>query len=381
MIYSEIASSVEEALGNRSIYHSVTDAENQFLSYCAEHSDVIGPPFSSRLDQAVRSLHNFGQIPSAMVQRARISELLHATLIRDLRRLLGNVLSGRGQHAILIDNLDEPWEPGADVIQLTELIRGLLNVVQEIPRDWARATHGLESVDTRITVLLRSDIFAFVRPLMPEHDKLPIQRVSWDDTELLRSVLIHRLIQNAPAAMSDADVWDHFFPDKVEGRSATDFVFDAVLRRPRDVIYMVKAAMITAMNRQHERLTPDDLLRARAQYSNFAYESVLPEDDPQRLKLEPILIEFAGSDRIMSLPKVRECIERATVAQEDAEWYLNLLCDIGFLGINTSEGFRYSTEENERSRLREIAKRLAAQSGSTENYVINPAFYGALQIT
>ena len=141
-------------------------------------------------------------------------------------------------------------------MQLTELIRGLLNVVQEIPRDWARDTHGLEPVDTRMTVLLRSDIFAFVRPLMPEHDKLPIQRVVWDDTEVLQRVLNRRLIQNAPVAMSEVDVWTKVFPNEVEGRSAKDFIFDSVLRRPRDVIYMVKAAITTAMNRQHVSLTP-----------------------------------------------------------------------------------------------------------------------------
>ena len=380
LIYSEIAASVEEALGNRSIYHSTTDDEKLFLSYCEEHLDVIRPPFSSRLDQAVRSLHDIGQEASAMVQRARISELLHETLIRDLRGLLGNVLDNKGQLAILIDNLDGPWEPGADVTQLTELIRGLLTVVQEIPRDWARDTHGLEPVDTRMTVLLRSDIFAFVRPLMPEHDKLPIQRVVWDDTEVLQRVLTQRLIQNAPSTMSEADVWNYVFPNEIEGRSAREFIFDSVLRRPRDVIYMVKAAITTAMNRQHESLTPDDLLSARTQYSNFAYDSVLPEDDPQRLKLEPILYEFAGSNTTVSLPMVLECMERASVTGDDAEWYLDLLCDVGFLGIKTSEGFHYSTDESERSRLREIAKRLAAQSGSTETFAINPAFYGALEI-
>ena len=380
LIYSEIASSVEEALGSRAIYQSATDAQNRFLAYCEEQAAVIRPPFSSRLDQAVRSLHDIGKEPSAMAQRARISELLHETLIRDLRRLLGNILSGRGQLAILIDNLDGPWEPGANVPQLTELIRGLLNVVQEIPRDWARATHGLEPVDTRVTVLLRSDIFAFVRPLMPEHDKLPIQRVVWNDTELLRRVLVQRLMQSAPTAMSEVDVWEHVFPEDIMGRSATDFIFDSVLRRPRDVIYMVRAAMTSAINRRNETLTSEDLLNARAQYSNFAFESVLAEDDPQRLKLELLLIEFAGSTKIVSLPKVRECMKRANVTGEDANWYLDLLCDIGFLGITTAEGIHYSAEESERSRLRGIAKRLAVQTGSTETFAINPAFYGALEI-
>ena len=140
---------------------------------------------------------------------------------------------------------------------------------------------------------------------MPEHDKLPIQRVVWNDTELLRRVLVQRLMQSAPTAMSEVDVWEHVFPEDIVGRSATDFIFDSVLRRPRDVIYMVRAAMISAINRRNETLTSEDLLNARAQYSNFAFESVLAEDDPQRLKLELLLIEFAGSTKIDSLVKTR----------------------------------------------------------------------------
>ena len=73
-------------------------------------------------------------------------------------------------------------------------------------------------------------------------------------------------------------------------------------------------------------------------------------------------------------------MKRANVTGEDANWYLDLLCDIGFLGITTTEGIHYSTEESERSRLRGIAKRLAVQTGSTETFAINPAFYGALEI-
>ena len=65
---------------------------------------------------------------------------------------------------------------------------------------------------------------------------------------------------------------------------------------------------------------------------------------------------------------------------EDVNWYIDLLCDIGFLGISTVNEFRYSREEGERSMLREISTRLAAQTGTTETFKINPAFYQVLQI-
>ena len=72
----------------------------------------------------------------------------------------------------------------------------------------------------------------------------------------------------------------------------------------------------------------------------------------------------------------------ASVDDSDANWYIDLLCDIGFLGISTTkpQKFRYSREESERSTLREISKRLAASSSTEETFEINPAFYQVLQI-
>ena len=380
LIYSEIALSVEESLSTRPIYQEVTDAEKEFLEYCDLNADVIRPPFSTRLEQAVRSLYGVGDVTDAIEQRARISEQLHETLLRDLRRHLGAVLRDDGELAILIDNLDEPWEPGAHVEQLSELIGGLLNVVQDIPRDLARSTHGLSPVDSKVTVLLRSDIFAFVQPLMAEQDKLPIQRVIWDDDDLLRRVLLQRLLLNAPNQMNDSDVWEQLFPTSVVGIDPEDFIFQTVLPRPRDVIYILKAAISYAINRRHVSVHPEDLLSAREQYSEFAFKSVLAEDDPQRHKLEGVLYEFAGAGRAVTLPDIIERMSKADVEDRDLAWYIDLLCDIGFLGISTSNGFRYSREESERIRLREIAKRLAAQAGEIEHFEINPAFYQVLQI-
>ena len=380
LIYSEIALSVQESLATRSINQLPTEAETAFMEYCESKAEMIAAPFSARLDHAVRSLIGISEEANALDQRVKISERLHETLIRDLRIHLGAVLSNRRKLAILIDNLDGPWEPGAHVSQLSELVRGLLNVIENIPRDLRRSTHGLEPVDTMVTVLLRSDIFSFVRPMMPEQDKLPIEQVVWDDKDLLRRVLDERLMQNAPRGMEARDVWEQLFPEQVEGKPTVDFILDTILPRPRDVIYMVKTAISAANNRHHIRVLPEDMSFARDQYSKFAFGSVLAEDDPQKLSLEAILFEFAGASRTVSLPEIKEMILKADVIGSDVEWYLNLLCDIGFLGIPTSGGFRYSVEEGERSRLREIARRIAERSGSTEVYEINSAFYRELQI-
>ncbi len=380
LIYSEVALSVERSLAARPIYQPATPAEEAFRHYCESNAELIKQPFSVRLDKAVHSLHGVGELTDAVEQRARISERLHSTLLRDLRKHVGAVLENYQRLAILIDNLDGPWSPGAHVRQLSELISGLLSVVQDIPRDLRRSTHGLQAVDTQVTVLLRSDIFAFVLPLMAEQDKLPLERVVWNDRSMLVRLLNQRLLHNAPNNMKECDVWEQLFPDEVVGVPPLDFILRTTLPRPRDVIFMVKAAINNAVNRQHDSVFPEDLIDARDQYSEFAFRSVLAEDDPQRRRLEHVLYEFAGAGRTVAAPDIRLRMEAAGVQDCDTNWYVDLLCDIGFLGIWTTNGFRYSREEGERSMLRAISSRLAAQSGSTETFEINPAFYQVLQI-
>ena len=316
LIYSEVAQSFEGSLKARPVYQPPNTAEDAFLAYCESNAELITQPFSVRLQIAVNSLHGSGLITNAVQQRARISELLHETFIRDLRTHLGSVLVGYRQLAILIDNLDGPWAPGANVTRLSELIRGLLNVVQDIPRGLRSSTHGMRPVDTRVTVLLRSDIFAFVQPLIAEQDKLPIERVVWDDEGLLLRILNRRLLRNAPNHMNESDIWQQLFPPEVAGVGPIDFIMRTTLRRPRDVIFLLRAAINHAINRQHDSVQPGDLLDAREQYSEFAFRSVLAEDDPNRRKLEAVLYEFAGAERTVTVQNVMHRMAIAGVKDE-----------------------------------------------------------------
>ena len=62
-------------------------------------------------------------------------------------------------------------------------------------------------------------------------------------------------------------------------------------------------------------------------------------------------------------------------------FYLDLLCDISFLGIQTTTGFRYSYERRKNGRsLRNVARVLASRDQRSEMFEINPAFYQVLQI-
>ena len=121
-------------------------------------------------------------------------------------------------------------------------------------------------------------------------------------------------------------------------------------------------------------------MTAREQYSQYAFDSILKEDDPTKGKLEEILYHFAGAGRELGREDIELIFSSAGVESGDMNFYLDLLCDISFLGIETTTGFRYSSEEEERRSLRNVARVLASRDERKEKFEINPAFYQVLQI-
>lgn len=380
LIYSEIASTVASEIRERPVYQQISHDEQAFLDYYEYNSSILTQPFSERIETAISSLEGVGAISNAGEQRLKISEHLHSFLIGELRRHLGLVLADYNSLALLIDGLDEPWNPGEHIDHLAELIAGLLGVAQYIPNDFRRSSSKIKAVNAKITVSLRSDIFAFIQHLIPEQDKLPIVRVKWNDRDLLLRVLEERMLHGAPRQRKAKELWDELFPDKVVGVTSTEFLLRTVLPRPRDLIHFTKVAVNNAVDRGRHNISPEDLLTARDQYSQYAFQSILKEDDPSKGKLETVLYEFAGADAILEREHIESRFAAAGVVGEDVDFYLDLLCDISFLGIETTTLFRYSGDEEERRTLRSIARVLASRQDRSERFAINPAFHQVLQI-
>ena len=381
LIYTELAGSVVAEINDRPIHHARTPEETRFLEYVESKSDILLAPFSQRLNRAVSSLLGTATLSATEDQRAKISEFLHVEYLRTLRKHLGDVLSHRKQVAILIDNLDEPWVPGRDPGVLSSLLLGLLRETQNILTDLQHHDNRRRSINVSVTVFIRSDIFAYIQPLSNEQDKWPLRRVSWNDPALLLRVVEERLRSRVPPSTSAEELWSRFFPVEVVGLPVRQFIVQNTMHRPRDVIYLVKEAISSAVNRGHVAVTEQDMLDAREKYSRFVLASVLAEDDPAKWLLEGVLFEFAGVPKRLSRTQVMDRIAGAGVTQVDSLFYLNLLCDINFLAIQTKDGFRFAAEENDRQLLLRVAERLSVERGwGGDSFEINPAFFQALQI-
>ena len=380
LIYSEIARSIYQFVKSRPPYHMPTDAESQLLGYYDNNCDLLSPPFSERLDVVLRSLTDVGELVDEITQRRRISELLHLNQLRDLRDILGRVLSAFDKVSILIDNLDAQWGTNANVEPLSELLWGLLQVSDDIVSQFQIDDHWRTAANVNLTIFLRSDIFAFIQPTAPEQDKLPIQRIIWDDPEVLKRLINHRLEFGSRSSEAAGAIWDKLFPTEVVGISAWDFVTNTVLPRPRDIVYLMREAVDSAINRGHPTVTPQDFLDARDKYSEYVIRSILAEDDPRKGMLEAVIYEFAGHPKIVSRSAIERIFRIAQVAPSDDEFYVDLLCDVNFLKIASKEGYRYARHEADRQIARRIASQLAEQNGNEESYEVSSAFWVVLQL-
>jgi len=379
LIYSDLACSVADTLAARPPHYEWTDGERRLAAFVAEHADQLRSPFSVRLNRVVESLAGLAEISRPEDQRARISEGLHDTIIKELREVLGLALANRNRVVVLVDNLDDPWGPGEHVEYLSELLLGLFKVAADLHEDFRRSDHWRKPVSFSSVVFIRSDIFFHVQKFATEQDKLPIQRVVWDDPELLARVIDERLLNSVQRKYSIDQVWGLFMPT-IDGQPVKDFILGTTMARPRDVIYLVKEAVADAINAGHSTVTDGDFHRARDKYSDTVFTGILAEDDPERGMLESILYEFAGSPQVLTRSQVEEKIKLDGVGVDDVEFYFNLLCDVSFLGVETNDGLAFAHDEGDRQKLRRIARTLAERRGEEERYAINRAFHHALQV-
>ena len=146
------------------------------------------------------------------------------------------------------------------------------------------------------------------------------------------------------------------------------------------MIHFTKVAVNSAVNRGYEKISADDLLVARKQYSQYALNSILKEDDPSKGKLEEVLYEFAGADSVLDRADIESRFAKAGVDDRDVDFYLDLLCDISFLGVETVNDFQYSGDEEERRTLRNIARVLTSRHKRNERFAISSTFHQVLQI-
>jgi hypothetical protein len=174
--------------------------------------------------------------------------------------------------------------------------------------------------------------------------------------------------------MSFDELWSLFFELQVQGQSSFHYILGRTLMRPREVIRFVRECINVAINRNHDRVTEDDILHAEVAFSEDALVDIILEMKDVKPEYADVPYGFISASPILSRLDVEERLREAKVAPPEFEPVIQLLLWFGFLGIYVNEDderYAYLFEHN--------VKRM--QSGlSTFAYSVHPAFRGALGI-
>jgi hypothetical protein len=382
LLFTELAKGIYEQVVAKPTYYVRTEAEAELCTFVDEHRAVITPEFSVRLDTAVNRLRNLVTSGTAEKQRLSISERLHSDMLARLRALLGRALGGKARVAILVDNLDKAWNQHTDLQMLSELLFGLLSVSGRVAEEFEKESHWRNSVNLSLTIFLRSDIYAAMIRFARERDKLPIRRMTWEDPELLRRVLQERFVKSGADVVRPDGIWEKYFCPSVRNAPIREFLADAVLPRPRDLIYLVKTALQFAVNRGHTRIEEKDLMAGEEQYSRFALDSLLVESGTRVARLDELVYEFVGGPEIVTDKDLMRAMDRARIPISSLKDVVDTLCEITFLGLEVGPGrFAYLYDEDSTTKIQVLARKTAVEHTSgAYRYRINKVFHAYLEI-
>src|SRR5258708_34820133 len=104
----------------------------------------------------------------------------------------------------------------------------------KIAEEFHRSGSNRKPVDVKMIVFMRSDIFGLISRVAKERDKLPARYINWNDPELLLRVIEERFIKAGVVIESKNEIWDKFFPERIDGIQIRDYLVQAVFPRPRD---------------------------------------------------------------------------------------------------------------------------------------------------
>jgi hypothetical protein len=346
---------------------------------------IFESEFAIRLEQCVTELLDKGRSlegnRTKEETRKAVSEVLHQGVIRDLKVALGSGLLRKKRVAILVDNLDKAWDKEANIPELGRFLLGLLTAAGRLPSELRVQNSRLKGVDCSLAVFLRSDIFYKVmRDAAPEPDKIRFHKLSWNDRSLLLRVIDERLIASRHGASAD-QIWRRCFCREVRGLPLKEYIAKHIIARPRDIVFLIKAAVEIALNRNHGIVQADDIIDAEKQYSQYAFESILVENGISVSTLENVLFEFVGSEATATENAVRACICRAIPEQGRIEAVMAHLCSLTFLGIEDSSDFRFSDDPEECRKNLILGRKIAQARGRELRFQVHPAFRAYLDIS
>jgi len=260
------------------------------------------------------------------------------------------------------------------------VILGLLSCMDAFRHDLERAGGG-KTVDVSLSLFLRSDIFQAVAKQAREPDKLPVRHLLWEERVQLLDIVEERYVASRPADVERGELWSRFFCKSVNGTPVREWLLRICIPRPRDLLYLCRAAIDQAVTARHAIVEEVDLVAAEVQYSLFAFEAVAVECQQRFAKSENVLLEFAGAPTRLTAAQLDGVLSSASVSAADQDDVVDALRDVGFLGVITGSGpAAFSDTPREKQKADVLARKRGSDENDDARYEIHRAYWGYLEL-
>ena len=209
---------------------------------------------------------------------------------------------------------------------------------------------------------------------------MPYALLSWDYPESLCHIIEERFRSFFEEDQAPDVLWDQYFCPTINGISTREYITSTILKRPRDIIFFVNAAVTIAVNRRRTRIEKADILEAEKQYSQYAFDSVKVENTLPDINLEDVIFEFVGMPAILTKREVLGTLQSAGIAEEMIEATIDVLCDLTFLGLEIREDkFDFTDVPEESRKNKMLAQRFAMRTQQEERLQVHKAFRAFLE--
>jgi hypothetical protein len=204
--------------------------------------------------------------------------------------------------------------------------------------------------------------------------------LDWTEPDLLREMLRLRLVSGLDSKVKNVDfdqMWPTFCVSHYQGEETSGYLIDRSLMRPRNILKIFNHCRGFATNFRHLKIDEEDIEKGLRAYSN----DLLVELDHELTDVFPpardLLYHFLDANAVMSDGELRALIKSAGVEEPNVRGIIGFLIYYGVFGLRTEEGDLYIHQVNYNPKMTEAR---AQRAGEKAFYVINPAFWSALNI-
>lgn len=369
ILYAQLLRTLHEEFSLLPVQSNAREEGQELDRFVEENSDLILAPFERQLEVAASWLSE------AQYDTTNFSSVIHSRFINHARRVLIPLLSGRDRIVILLDNLDKAWRVDADLKLQSQMVFSLLGINRRLKSDFG------EDSDIRFIIFLRRNIYEYVfQKGAREPDKLISDTIElvWDDKETLLRLIEERFKTTSQRTLNwEGNPWETFFAQSVGGVPVKDWIFSNVLPRPRDLIHFLRKSVEVAINRDHERILPEDLEEALKSHSAFAMSQILAEYKAEEPWIGPVLSSMMGGSTIVSFEYLMDWLSRIPIVSKHCDSPRDViakLVEIRFMGVLTEDSIvRHASTVEEGVLLAEKVKN--HPTAEPLHFAIHPAFH------